>query len=72
MLFLSKDCVNMVIIECSQIGSSSSYICWIARISVYFGLKVTKMTAFLLKSHYELIKFAEVTETKPAALLSSF
>lgn len=30
------------------------------------------MMAFLLKSHYELIKFAEVTETKPAALLSSF
>lgn len=72
MLFLNKDCVNMVIIECSQIGSSSSCICWTARISVYFGLKVTKMMAFLLKSHYELIKFAEVTETKPAALLSSF
>jgi len=48
MLFLDNHCMNVVISECSEIGSSIS--CWIARISVYFGLKVTKMTAFLLKS----------------------
>lgn len=62
----------MAITECSQIGSSISCIGWIAGIYVFFGLKVTKMTAFLLKSCHDLIKFAEVTETEPAALMSSF
>lgn len=62
----------MVMTECSQIGSSISCICWLARILVYFGLEVTKITAFLLKSHHELIKFGEVTRTKPAALMNSF
>lgn len=60
----------MVITEGSQIGSSISCICWIAGIYVYFGLTVTKMTTFLLKSHHDVNKFAEETETEPAALMS--
>lgn len=63
---------NLIITECLQVGCSIPCICWIARISVSFGLKITKMTAFLLKSHRELTKFTEVMETKPAALRSSF
>lgn len=62
----------MIITEGSQIGSSISCICWIAGIDVYFGLKVTRITDFLLKSHNDLIEFGEVIETEPAALMSSF
>lgn len=72
MLFLVQNCANTFIPQCLQIRCSGSGMCWIARIPVYFGLEVTKLTAFLLKSHHELIKFAEVIETKPAALMSSF
>lgn len=61
----------MAMAECSQIGSSISCICWLARVLVYFDLEVTKITAFLLKLR-ELIKFGEVTETKPDALMSAF